>query len=374
MLSIIICCGSLALGLSYVLLIQWVLRQWAALPLLQQPGEWPSPPKVAILVAARNEASNIGPCLKALSRQEYPAGRYQIVVIDDHSTDNTVGAVQQQAFPNLTLLQLPEGQTGKKAALEFGAAATQSDILLTTDADCQPPPEWVQLHVWHLTSGPLQGSAGPVLLTGSDSALYRFQALDMAGMMVLTAAGLRTNTWILGNGASLAYYRAAFEAAEGYAGNRATASGDDIFLIAKLNARNTGGVQFLKSPKAAVPTPASANWRAFFQQRLRWGTKNAAAPASSGTTLALGTAFLLSWAILLSPLLFFSIGLWALVLFAFLLGLKSWADYQLLRTASDFFGQRHLMKAFVLSEVLHILYIAIIGSCCSRCPGVSMER
>ncbi|MEQ8706736.1 MAG: glycosyltransferase [Phaeodactylibacter sp.] len=360
MAGLIVSCACFALGLAYFLLIHWVLRHWNALPVFEAVTDLPSP-STTVLVAARNEAANISLCLRALSRQSYPAGRLQIVVIDDHSTDATAAIVAQHPFPNLTLLRLPDGRYGKKAALELGAATTQSAIILTTDADCQPPTDWVWHQVQHLQSGQLNASTGPVVLTGTDSALFRFQALDMAGMMVLTAVGLRTNTWTLGNGANLAYYRAAFEEVGGYTGNRATASGDDIFLIAKINTLHPYQVQFLKNANAAVPTPAAPGWRAFFRQRLRWGTKNAAAPASAGTTLALGIAFLLSWSIVLSPLLFFWVGKVALLLFVLLLALKSWADYHLLKTASRFFGQPRLLKSFAVSELLHIAYIALTG-------------
>jgi cellulose synthase/poly-beta-1,6-N-acetylglucosamine synthase-like glycosyltransferase len=183
----------------------------------------------------------------------------------------------------------------------------------------------------------------------------------MAGMMVLTAVGLHTGTWILGNGASLAYRRAAFEAAGGYADNRSTASGDDIFLIAKITRGQGLPVRFLKSTAVVVPTPAAPDWAAFFRQRLRWGTKNAAAPASAGTTLALGIAFLLSWSILLSPLLFLVVGHFWLVHLVLLLLLKSRADYRLLKTACQFFHQEHLLKSFARSEAMHIGYIAFIG-------------
>lgn len=316
---------------------------------------------VTVLVAARNEAGTINLCLEALLQQAYPEHRYQIIVIDDHSVDQTAAAVEQNAHPNLACLRLPAGLSGKKAALEFGASVATGEIILTTDADCQPPPQWIALHVGHLQRGKLQASAGPVVLTGKDSALYRFQALDLCGMMVLTAVGLHTKAWILGNGASLAYLRAAFESVEGYAGNRSMASGDDIFLLAKFNKQSSGRVQFLKTGLAAVPTPAAITWGAFFQQRLRWGTKNAAAPASAGTFFALGFVFLFSWAVLLTPFLGFWIGSWGLASFLLLLGFKSWADYRLLRTASSFFGQRHLLKSFAVSEGIHILYIAMIG-------------
>ncbi len=352
--------ASLALGAAYFLLIQWVIRQWHKLPVFE-PAPIEPAPSVTILVAARNEAANIRHCLQALSQQNYPELSLQIVVIDDHSTDATAAMVEAFPHPNLTLLRLPAGQYGKKRALELGAAATQSTYLLTTDADCQPPPLWVKEQVQHLESAALAASTGPVLLTGTDSLRYRFQALDMAGMMVLTAVGLHTGTWILGNGASLAYRRAAFEAAGGYADNRGTASGDDIFLIAKITRGQVLPVRFLKSATVAVPTPAAPDWAAFLRQRLRWGTKNAAAPASAGTTLALGIAFLLSWSILLSPLLFLAVGHFWLVFLALLLLLKSRADYGLLKTACQFFHQEHLLKSFARSEVLHIGYIAFIG-------------
>lgn len=350
----------LALGAAYFLLIHWVIRQWHKLPVFE-PDPAGKAPSVTILIAARNEAVNIRHCLQALARQDYPEQALQIVVIDDHSTDNTAAIVESFPHPNIDLLKLPPGRYGKKQALEFGAAATKSTYILTTDADCQPAPNWVHDQVRHLEDRQLAASTGPVLLTGDDSPMYRFQALDMAGMMVLTAVGLHTGTWILGNGASLAYRRTAFEAAGGYADNRGIASGDDIFLITKISGQVPQAVQFLKQPEAAVLTPAAPDWRAFFRQRLRWGTKNAAAPSSIGTTLALGITFLLCWSILLSPLLCLMLGVQGILLFALLFLLKSSADYRLLKTASHFFGQEHLMRRFIISEALHISYIAFLG-------------
>lgn len=350
----------LALGFAYLLLLQWVIRKWQNIPVFK-PAPTAHLPTVVILVAARNEAANIRNCLQSLSQQDYPSASLQIVVIDDHSTDTTASIVAAFPHPNLTLLRLPEGQYGKKRALEFGIANTKSTLLLTTDADCQPPPLWVKYHVQHLENHQLDVSAGPVLLTGADSPRYRFQALDMAGMMLLTAVGLHTQAWILGNGASLAYRRSVFEATGGYAGNRDKASGDDIFLIAKISSKKPDRVRFLNHSAAAVPTPAAADWGAFVRQRLRWGTKNAAAPASKGTTLALGIAFLLSWGVLCAPLLVWEMGAPGLLVFAMLLSVKSLADYRLLYTACRFFGQEHLLKRFLLSEALHIIYIALIG-------------
>src|SRR3972149_2430977 len=77
----------------------------------------PSPtPKVSIMVPARNEAANIRACLESLQRQDYPD--YEILVLDDNSTDATAGIVAGLAAgdPRLRLyrgLPLPEGWAGK---------------------------------------------------------------------------------------------------------------------------------------------------------------------------------------------------------------------------------------------------------------------
>ena len=356
----VISCICLLLGLVYCYLIHWALLKWHEIPVFSPERSTPQF-AVSVLVAARNEAENIGACIQALLKQNYPAHLFQVIVIDDHSSDTTVSIVKQFEDKRLSLLSMPSGQQGKKAALELGIANTESKIILTTDADCQPPPEWIHLQVQHLENRALKASTGPVMFTGKDATLYRFQALDISGMMIMTAVGLSTATWTLGNGANMAYYRADFKATGGYKDNRGTASGDDIFLIAKLLAKAPGKVQFLKSSLATVPTEAAQDRKSFFFQRLRWGTKNAAAPSSPGTTLALGTAFLLSWSIILAPFAIFWTGYPALLLSAILLALKSWADYRVLKTASHFFNQPRLMHSFVLSEVIHIGYIAIIG-------------
>jgi len=99
-------------------------------------------PHVAVIVPARDEAGNICRCVQSLLAQDYPAGRFNVLVVDDHSTDDTAAIVRRIAAEHaqLSLLQsppLPPQWTGKSHACWIGACAgaERSDWLCFIDAD-----------------------------------------------------------------------------------------------------------------------------------------------------------------------------------------------------------------------------------------------
>lgn len=149
-----------------------------------------------------------------------------------------------------------------------------------------------------------------------------------------------------------------FEAVGGYADNAHRASGDDVFLVQKIARQHP--VVFLKNPAAAVRTEVCPDVRAFVQQRLRWGTKNTALP-EAGAKAALAVVFLCCIAIVLTPLLFFSLPALFPVWCAQLV-LKALADYVLLREMCLFFDRRDLLRAFWPAFFLHTTYIAGVGA------------
>lgn len=99
-------------------------------------------PRVAVIVPARDEAANIGLCLQSLLAQDYPTDRLALIVVDDHSTDDTAAIVRRLAssHPALTLIgspRLPPGWVGKSHACWIGAreAADADEWLCFVDAD-----------------------------------------------------------------------------------------------------------------------------------------------------------------------------------------------------------------------------------------------
>jgi len=97
-----------------------------------------SPPLISILIPARDEEAQIAPCLESLRRQDYP--NYEILVLDDSSSDNTASVVEQIAAvdPRVRLLRgkpLPQGWAGKPFACHQLASQARGSWLLFTDAD-----------------------------------------------------------------------------------------------------------------------------------------------------------------------------------------------------------------------------------------------
>ena len=114
-----------------------------------EPGEWP---RVAVVIAARNEARNIKEALQSVLNQDYP--RLEIIVADDRSTDDTGAILDRMAERDARLRpihikELPPGWLGKNHALDFAARRASGDFLLFTDADIVMHPAAVRLAISH---------------------------------------------------------------------------------------------------------------------------------------------------------------------------------------------------------------------------------
>jgi len=138
---------SLILQLCFILFEVMVLTVIISnLRILRRLGDYPLPtgwPKVSILVPARNEADNIGPCVRSLQQQQYPA--FEILVLDDHSTDDTWQHLCALASDDDRLHirkgdPLPPGWLGKHWACHQLAQRAKGELLLFTDADTRHHP------------------------------------------------------------------------------------------------------------------------------------------------------------------------------------------------------------------------------------------
>ena len=154
-----------ALGVGYVYIgYPVLLAVWAAVrprPTRRSPGCWTEPPRISIVIAARNEAARLPARIDNLMALHYPADRREIIVVSDGSTDDTLGvlqrlkgAIQAVAAPAL----------GKAAALNIGCARASGDILVFADARQMFAPDALLALVAPFSDPAVGGVTGELIL------------------------------------------------------------------------------------------------------------------------------------------------------------------------------------------------------------------
>ncbi|ULQ55517.1 glycosyltransferase [Flavihumibacter rivuli] len=357
----------LVLLVAYAFLIAYYHKAWKSLSnnannnIANQPVT-----SITVLVPARNESANIRSCIESLLEQDYPASLREIIVIDDHSTDDTVAIVESYAGKGIRCIRLAEVLQGqqvnayKKLAIATGITMSGGKLIVTTDADCTASRGWLrEIAQLHELSG-AQFIAAPVRLTGNNSFLGIFQQLDFISLQGITGASVFKGVHAMCNGANLAYTREAFQKVNGFEGINHIASGDDMLLMYKIAKAYPGKVRFLKSPGAIVSTPVQPDLRSFLRQRIRWASK-ARHYDDRNVLLVLILVYLLNIG-LLSVIItaFFSTN--ALVMAIGLLLVKTLAELPFMITVAGFFSMERLMLWFPLMQPFHVLYTVLAGS------------
>lgn len=357
---------SVVLIVAYAALMTHYRRAWQALPFWNLPSNFQAQTKVSVLIPARNEAANIEACLQSVLAQNYPSSLFEVIVLDDHSTDQTPEIVQSFAANNVHLITLAEHlttdetQSFKKKALDIGVQKASGQLIVTTDADCVVQKNWLQLLVSFYEQKGYRFIAAPVNFHQEKNALERFQSLDFLGMMGISGAGVQSSWMRMCNGANLAYEKSLFQEVNGFEGINDLASGDDMLLMQKVAQRDPSAVGYLKNPSVTTFTIAKPTLSSFIQQRLRWATKSSSYP-ERWMTVALAAVFLFCTNIFLSMLLAIFWQQTLLLVTLFSIVSKAIMDYLLLKDMAIFFHRRDLLYSFWTSFVLHTVYIVGIG-------------
>ena len=122
---------------------------------------------VSVIVPVRDRRDLLTRTLEALRAQTYPPDRFEVIVVDDGSTDGTAEAAEAAAGP-LDLRVERRERAGAVAARNHGAAVARGEVLAFTDSDCRPAPGWLAAVVAALeTADAVQG------LTLADPTMHR---------------------------------------------------------------------------------------------------------------------------------------------------------------------------------------------------------
>jgi cellulose synthase/poly-beta-1,6-N-acetylglucosamine synthase-like glycosyltransferase len=235
----------------------------------------------SIIIAARNEASNIEACLETILVQSIDQNRFEVIVVNDRSTDETPNIVKkmQHRFSTLKLITIdetPEGISPKKYAIAQGVTIAQHGIIVFTDADCRVQPGWLEILDRHFTPdvGLVQGITTYFFIPGMNRLFYGLQALDFISHGIVAAAAIGAGLPINSNANNFAFRKKAFIETGGVlSGIGHVVSGDDDLLLQKIWKLKKWNIKFMFEKAAVVATQPSPSIGAVFQQRARWGSK-----------------------------------------------------------------------------------------------------
>ena len=227
---------------------------------------------VSVIICARNEAENLRNFLPSVLKQDYPD--YEVIVVNDCSEDNSydvLGGYLLQ-YPHLRISNVnkdPKFTHNKKFAQFIGIKAASNEILLFTDADCQPESEhWLEIMISNFNDKTnfVLGYGGYLRKKGFLNKYIRYDSMIIA--MQYLGMAIRGIPY-MGVGRNLAYRRSVFFEKKGFGAHSQVISGDDDLFVNNNADKHNTRVEFRKGTHTrSVPCSTFRDWVAQKKRHL----------------------------------------------------------------------------------------------------------
>jgi glycosyltransferase involved in cell wall biosynthesis len=226
---------------------------------------------VSIVIPMRNESENIIKCLESIGRQAINNVVFEVLLIDDHSTDNSF-ELASNFKAKFDFKVLKSNGLGKKASLIHGIQAAKHQHIITLDSDCLVAHTWLQSMTDEYFGKKLNMLCGPLSLV-SNTWFQDFQQSESAAIVGISMVSLNQNMPSTCNGANLMFSQSVFNKVGAYQGIDLVASGDDDLLMHKFCKYDIEKVAYSQNSEAMVYAKACTSFSEFIHQRARWLSK-----------------------------------------------------------------------------------------------------
>lgn len=312
-----------------------------------------------VLVALRDEAATVAECIESLLSQDYPRHKFNILLINDRSTDRTPQIIHEYAgkHENITVLEIEqrlEGMSGKASAIAQAMDIVTTDLILITDGDSVVPVNWVKTHASYYRDD--VGMVGGFTLldrkTQKVSLFSKIQSLDWLYLLSIGsgAIGIGRPLSILGN--NMSYRKQAYDSVGGYR-NMGFTIIEDFALMRQLVHKTEWQVRYPADKEMLVISRAMPDFAAFYEQRKRW--------SAGGKEVGWYGKFLMLVSflshLLLTAAWFLTPGLQTVVLTLLVLAV----DFILLNRSAMRFDRFDLMRHFFLWEIFYFVYTSFFA-------------
>lgn len=321
-------------------------------------------PAVSVVIAAHEEEANVAALLDALCAQDYSPDLFEVLLVDDRSTDRTADiALSYLDRLHLRVLRIdetPSGISPKKFALHAGIAAASHDIVLLTDADCVPRPGWIagMAEAFARPADAVIGLA-PLIVRGRRTGAAAYAAFESRRTATLAIAAAASGLPYMASGRSWAFTREVYARCGGLPALYGHLGGDDDLLLQRMIAHGAT-VGSCTRKDAIVESAAKERWSDLFRQKQRHYRVSSAYRGRAAFLLGLFVLTELLTPLLAVALAFALNGPASLFPLAFWLW-KLWYDAGLLAFASKWMDGETRRLPLAFCEGLHIFFSALTG-------------
>jgi cellulose synthase/poly-beta-1,6-N-acetylglucosamine synthase-like glycosyltransferase len=327
-------------------------------------------PFVSIIVAARNEGQTISHVLQCLLQQTYM--HCEIIIVNDRSTDTTAHIIADFQKTNsnikrIDIATLPTDMPAKKNALRAGIGSSKGDILCFTDADCFPPPMWIEelVELFEPEVGLVAGYSPYQIPSNQphghgllNNLFFKFIAYEEFRAAIWSAGSIGWNIGWLCTGRNLAYRRKVYDEVGGFEKIKMSMSGDDDLFLQLMRRQTAWKIRYAQKKETFVPTVPPNNYHSFIEQRKRHFS------AAKFFTLPMMLFFFFyhtsNLLLFVSPL-FFLFGLLSFPVVIANICIKLIADAILISSSAHIFDGGLYRFSYMLMESLYIFYNTCIG-------------
>lgn len=210
----------------------------------------------SVIVPVYNGSATITHCLDALAQQSTPPAAYEIIIVDDGSTDNTHQVVDQwrRLHPQIHCQQLRQTNRGPASARNQGAHFAEGTLVLFTDADCLPCGTWIETFIQLFAADETISAAMGAYTSTQSAPAARFAQLEFEERY----AGMRTRQTIdLVATYSAAFRRTVFLKEKGFDPSFPKANNEDVEFSYRLSRQ---GYRMVFAPAATVTHTHIPTW------------------------------------------------------------------------------------------------------------------
>ena len=323
-------------------------------------------PRVAVLVAMRDEQEYIEGCLTSLKNQDYPKQLYDVYIIDDRSTDNSAKIAKRfleynENFHLLTITEDKDGLKGKMNALAQALEKVEHEWILITDADCIVPTSWIKSYTPYFQKDTAMVAGltmleAPTAINPPKTSKHFFgkvQALDWLFLQTIAAKSSNAGKPISVLGNNFAFRNEAYEQVGGFK-NLGFSVTEDFALMKAIQQTGKWTILHTLDPGNTIFSYPLHSVKDFFRQRWRW--------MSGGRGASGWSYFIVGLSVMahLLMLLVFIFQQWNLGA-ASGIGLIAGVDYLIISRELKKLHLEKLKKYFIPFEIFYLFYLIIFS-------------